>query len=76
MKLLDDAPEGANTSTLPALTDLGLIPDYITPHSPQGAWRVESRIPVVIDLLPAHPNIGTRTNDPPHDGVALPFSPR
>jgi toxin ParE1/3/4 len=50
--------------TRPALSDLESILDYIAAHSPQGAWRVQSRIQVFIGLLAAHPLIGTRTDDP------------
>ena len=50
--------------TRPALADLSAILDYIAAHSPQGARRVQSRIQSLIDLLPMHPHIGRRTNDP------------
>jgi plasmid stabilization system protein ParE len=50
--------------TLPALADLSSILDYITAHSPQGAWRVQARIQALTDLLLLHPHIGTRTDDP------------
>lgn len=46
--------------TLPALADLEEILDHIATHSPRGARRVQ----MVIDLLPRHPHIGTRANDP------------
>jgi toxin ParE1/3/4 len=50
--------------TLPALADLDAILDYLWPRSPQGAERVQSRIKSFIDLLPPHPFIGSRTDDP------------
>ena len=50
--------------TLPALADLDGILDYLAPRSPQGAARVHSRIKSFIGLLPTHPLIGTRTDDP------------
>ena len=50
--------------TLPALADLADILDYLAPRSPQGAGRVQSRIKSFIDLLPAYPLIGARTDDP------------
>ena len=50
--------------TLPALADLDAILDYLWPRSPQGTERVQSRIKSFIDLLPTHPLIGTRTDDP------------
>jgi toxin ParE1/3/4 len=50
--------------TRPALADLAAILDYIATRSPQGAKRVQARIRTVIDLLPLHPFIGSRTDDP------------
>ena len=50
--------------TLPALADLAEILDYLAPRSPEGAAHVEARIKTFIDLLPLHPFIGTRTDDP------------
>lgn len=50
--------------TLPALADLAAILDHIDQHSPLGARRVKARVQAVIDLLPLHPNIGVRTDDP------------
>jgi toxin ParE1/3/4 len=50
--------------TLPALTDLSSILDYIAADSPQGARNVQARIQVILDLLLSHPNIGTLTDDP------------
>lgn len=50
--------------TLPALADLDSILDYIAAVSPLGAMRVQKRIQDVIELLPAHPDIGIRTDDP------------
>jgi plasmid stabilization system protein ParE len=50
--------------TRPALADLGTILDYVAANSPQGARRVHVRIKTLIDLLPQHPYIGRRTNDP------------
>jgi plasmid stabilization system protein ParE len=50
--------------TLPALADLDAILDYLAVRSPQGAARVQARIKSLIDLLPTHPLIGARTDDP------------
>lgn len=50
--------------TLPALTDLNSILDYIAAHSPQDTRRVQARIRAIIDLLLLYPGIGTRTDDP------------
>ena len=50
--------------TLPALAELDAILDYLAARSPQGAVRVQSRIRTLVDLLPSHPLIGTKTDDP------------
>jgi plasmid stabilization system protein ParE len=50
--------------TLPALADLDSILAFIAEASPQGAVRVQKRIQDVISLLPDHPEIGLRTDDP------------
>jgi len=50
--------------TLPALSDLSSILDYIAAHSPQGTKRVQARIQAIIDLLLLHPHIGIRTDNP------------
>jgi toxin ParE1/3/4 len=50
--------------TLPALADLGAILDYIAAHSPQGAKHVQSRVRTIINILPLHPFVGTRTDSP------------
>ena len=50
--------------TLPALTDLSAILDYIASQSPQRAHRVQARIQTLIELLLQFPHIGRRTNDP------------
>ena len=50
--------------TLPALAELDEMLDTIVAHSPQGAARVQAGIKSFIDLLPLHPFIGTRTDDP------------
>ena len=50
--------------TLPALSDLELILDYVATVSPQGAERVQRRIQKLLELLVDHPNIGARTDDP------------
>jgi addiction module RelE/StbE family toxin len=47
-----------------ALADLDEILEYIAARSPQGAKSVQQRIQALIDLLPASPKIGARTNDP------------
>jgi plasmid stabilization system protein ParE len=49
--------------TLPALAELDAILDYIATRSPQGAARVQARIRTFVDLLPAHPLMGTTTDD-------------
>jgi toxin ParE1/3/4 len=46
--------------TLPALTDLESILDYVVDRSPQGA----SRIRAVTDLLLRYPQAGAVTDDP------------
>ena len=61
--------------TLPALTDLASILDYIAGHSPQGARRIQARIQAVIDLLRLHPHIGTRTDDAAIRRLATPPYP-
>lgn len=50
--------------TLPALSDLESILQYVATASPQGAERVQRRIQKLIDLLLHHPEIGARTDDP------------
>ena len=50
--------------TLPALSDLSAILDYVAAHSPRGARRVQARIQALTDLLLLHPHIGRRRNDP------------
>jgi toxin ParE1/3/4 len=50
--------------TVPALRDLDSVLDYISRHLLLGASRVQARLKAVIELLPSHPLIGTRTNDP------------
>jgi toxin ParE1/3/4 len=50
--------------TRPALADLEAILDYVATGSPQGAKRVQAKIKLAIHLLPRHPLIGTRTDDP------------
>jgi len=50
--------------TLPALAEFEAIMDYLASHSPQGARRVGARLKSFVELLPAHPRIGTRTDDP------------
>jgi plasmid stabilization system protein ParE len=50
--------------TRPALDDPESILADIAARSPQGARRVQARLQAVIDLLPAHPLIGRRTDDP------------
>lgn len=51
--------------TLPALSDLLSILDYIAERSPGGAARVHSRIRTIIDLLLQHPEAGVLTDHPP-----------
>ena len=50
--------------TLPALSDLASILDYIADRSPQGATRVQTRIRAVTDLLLRYPRAGAVTDDP------------
>ena len=60
--------------TLPALADLKRLLDYIASRSPHGARRVQGRIQAVIALLPEHPNLGARTDDPAiRRMVAIPY---
>jgi plasmid stabilization system protein ParE len=61
---MDEARPMRLRYTLPALSDLESILDYIATHSPQGAARVRSRIEAVINLLLSHPRIGASTDDP------------
>jgi len=56
--------------TLPALSDLDEILDYVTARSPQGAARIQARVQTVIDLLLQLPLAGAPTR-----GRACPFSP-
>jgi toxin ParE1/3/4 len=50
--------------TLPALTDLESILDYLVDRSPQGASRIRARIRAVTDLLLRYPQAGAVTDDP------------
>jgi plasmid stabilization system protein ParE len=50
--------------TRQALADLASILDYIATRSPQGARRVQARIQAIINLVLAHPELGTRTDHP------------
>ena len=50
--------------TLPALAELEVILDPIVSRSPQGAGRVQARLQTYLQLLPAYPLIGARTDDP------------
>ena len=50
--------------TLPAMADLEAVMDYLASHSPRGATRVGARLMSLMELLPAHPRLGTRTDDP------------
>ena len=61
--------------TLPALADLDGILDYLAPRSPSGAARVQARIKTFIDLLPLHPLIGGRTDDPTIRRLVVPAYP-
>jgi toxin ParE1/3/4 len=61
--------------TLPALSDLDSILDYISAHSPQGAKRLQGRIQGIIGLLVSHPDIGIRTDDPTIRRLAIPPYP-
>ena len=47
-----------------SLADLDAILGYISTHSPQGAIKVKGRIRAIIDMIAAHPFVGTPTNDP------------
>jgi toxin ParE1/3/4 len=49
--------------TLPALSDLDEILDYVTARSPQGAARIRARIRTVTDLLLQYPLVGALTED-------------
>ena len=60
--------------TLPALADLNSIIEYLADQSPRGAQRIQNRIQVLIELLPLHPRMGARTDDPVMRRVtALPY---
>ena len=50
--------------TTPALEDLDGILNYVATRSPQGAQKVKARLRLLIGLLPAHPLMGARTDDP------------
>lgn len=50
--------------TLPALADLDAIVEYIAARSQQGARRVKARLNSLIEILPIHPRMGMRTDDP------------
>jgi len=50
--------------TIPALDDLEEIAGYLASRSPQGARKVLSRMRALAGLLPEHPRMGTRTDDP------------
>src|SRR3974390_2764923 len=51
-------------NTLPALTDLASILDYVAEPSPQGAKRIRARIRPLTDLLLPYPLAGIATDDP------------
>jgi toxin ParE1/3/4 len=51
--------------TLPALSDLASILDYIADRSPQGATRVQTRIRAITDLLLRYPWLAQRPMTPP-----------
>jgi toxin ParE1/3/4 len=61
--------------TLPALADLDSILEYIAAVSPVSAMRVQKCILDVIELLPAYPDIGVRTDDPVIRRLATPPYP-
>ena len=50
--------------TAPALEDLDGILSYVATRSPQGAQKVKARLRLLIGLLPTHPLMGTRTDEP------------
>ena len=50
--------------TRPALADLEAILEHIATRSPRGAKRVQAKIRSAIGLMPRHPLIGTKTDDP------------
>jgi toxin ParE1/3/4 len=50
--------------TLPALSDLESILDYIAERSPRSAQRIQARVQSVINLLLRYPGIGVATDDP------------
>ena len=58
-----------------ALADLDAILDDIASQSPQGAARVHARIQRMVSLLPSHPYIGLRTEDPTVRRLATPPYP-
>ncbi|MDB5503642.1 MAG: stabilization protein [Tardiphaga sp.] len=61
--------------TIPALADLDAILHHITAYSPHGAARVHARIQRMVSLLPEHPEIGVRTDDPVIRRLATPPYP-
>jgi len=50
--------------TLPALSDLEAILDYIAERSPQGADRIHARIRTITELILLYPQAGAVTDDP------------
>jgi plasmid stabilization system protein ParE len=73
---MDQARAVSLRDTLPALADLNQILDYIAERSPSGARRAHARIQAITYLLPTHPHIGTRTDDPTirRHGSVLPLA--
>jgi plasmid stabilization system protein ParE len=47
-----------------ALIELDEVLAYIAEHSPQAAWRVQTRIQAITALLLLHPFSGRRTSNP------------
>lgn len=50
--------------TRPALADIRQLSAHIAYHSPQSALRVSQRLRALIELLPAQPLLGQRTDHP------------
>ena len=50
--------------TLPALSDLESILNYIAERSPQTSRRIQARIRAVTELILLYPQAGARTDDP------------
>lgn len=57
--------------TLPALSDLAEILDYLSNHSPAAAERISMSVTAIGQLLAEQPGAGKRTSDPLTRQMAL-----